>query len=133
MKNIRLLIISLLSTVATATFDPTHYETSYLGGTQTRQPTWEDWEYLRDYWSTRIDGSTCPDAGSKDLKTHWDYNYQDFINAGMTEAEALNQDCELFHRERNPRSMGSRLVRHVFHDAAGGFDGFVNVSKGLRR
>ena len=134
MKNTRLIIISVLATVASANFDPTHYETSYLASSngQQRKPTWEDWEYLRDYWSARIDDSTCPDAGSDDLKTHWDYNYQDFIDAGMSEEDALDQDCELFHRERNPRSMGSRLVRHVFHDAAGGFDGFVNVSKWIR-
>ena len=119
-------IISLVA-VASATFDATHYETSYLNGGQLREPTWDDWEYLRDYWSQRIDDSTCPDKLSDDLKTHWDYNYDDFIAAGMSETDALSQDCELFHRERNPRSMGSRLVRHIFHDAAGGFDGFVNV------
>ena len=49
------------------------------------------------------------------------------------ETLALSQDCELFHRERNPRSMGSRLVRHIFHDAAGGFDGFVNVGRPTAR
>ena len=125
----RLLTISLLGTLVSATFDQSHYETSYLNGGQLRTPTWDDWEFLRDYWSERINNSTCPDIGSEDLKTHWDYNYADYINAGMSETDALSQDCELFHREPNPRSMGSRLVRHVFHDAAGGFDGFVNVSE----
>ena len=122
-KTMRLLTMSLLVAVCSA-----NYETSYLRNGQIRKPTWEDWEYLRDYWSQRIDDSTCPDEEDNKLKTHWDYNYDDFIAAGMNETEALSQDCELFHRERNPRSMGSRLVRHIFHDAAGGFDGFVNVS-----
>lgn len=124
--TIRFLALSLLTTVVSA-----NYESQYNGvgiANLPRLPTWEDWEYLRDYWSDRIDDSTCPDAGSEELKTHWDYNYDDHIAAGMTESEALQQDCELYHRERNPRSMGSRLVRHAFHDAAGGFDGFVNVS-----
>lgn len=103
------------------------YETSYLSGSQTREPTWDDWLFIKSYWFDRIDDSTCPPEGSADLKTHWDYNYQDFINAGMSEQEALSQDCTLFARERNPRQMGSSLVRNAFHDSVGGMDGFVNV------
>ena len=125
--SIRLLSLSLLAVATSATFNSSNYETAYLNGKQLRTPTWEDWEFLLSYWGGRINDSTCPDKLSEDLKTHWDYNYQDYIDAGMSETDALSQDCELFHRERNPRSMGSRLVRHVFHDAAGGFDGFVNV------
>ena len=101
------------------------YEESYIE--QARTPEWSDWLFLRDYWFARIEESTCPEIGSEALKTHWDYDYDQFIADGMTEEQALSQDCNLFQRERNPRSMGPRLVRHMFHDAAGGFDGFVNV------
>lgn len=127
-----------------ASFNSENYEKSYLMGatsmtknansnlrsrrTSIRHPTWEDWEFIKFHWFERINESTCPDEGDEALKTHWDYNYDNFIAAGMNETEALQQDCELFHRFRNPRQMGSRLVRHVFHDSTGGFDGFVNVS-----
>jgi hypothetical protein len=121
----RIVIFSLL---ATAKLAHGAYEETYLEGSQApRSPDWNDWAYLKDYWFDRINKSTCPEEGDEDLTTHWDYNYQDFIASGMNMTEALNQDCTLFLRERNPRALGSRLVRHVFHDSTGGFDGFVNV------
>ena len=104
------------------------YELDYLNGVQEREPTWEDWEYLSAFWADRIRKSTCPEEGSEELKTHWDYNYIDFLNdPNIAEEDVLKQDCTLFTRDRNPMALGSRLVRHLFHDCSGGFDGFLNV------
>ena len=72
----------------------------------------------RYYWATK-------DLTDSDLE----YKVSESSRTTLETMEhTLQQDCELYHRERNPRSMGSRLVRHAFHDAAGGFDGVVNVS-----
>jgi hypothetical protein len=122
----RIVLFSLLGTAMLAHGDGA-YKKTYREGSQTRPPAWNDWEYLKDYWFDRIHQSTCPEKGDEALQTHWDYNYNDFITSDMNETEALNQDCTLFLREGNPpQALGSRLVRHVFHDSIGGLDDFVN-------
>ena len=112
-----LAVAAIISTSATAS-----------NVSQRTVPIWEDWIEVKEHFFNRILNSKCPDVGSEELKTHWDYDYERYINEdGMSELEALSQDCTLFHRFRNPNQLGSRLIRHVFHDAAGGFNGFVNV------
>ena len=61
-----------------------------------------------------IDDSTCPGRNDLDAPNHWDWDGDD--------------DCVYFPRIRNPRPLGSRLIRHAFHDAAGLNDGHVNLA-----
>ena len=86
-----------------------------------REPTWGDWIRVHDAIIHWIDMTSCPANGDPAFLTHWD-NPDDHKALGSP----MSDDCQLFLRERNPDQFGSRLVRHAFHDAVGGFDGWVN-------
>jgi hypothetical protein len=61
-----------------------------------------------------IEDSTCPSTTDELREDHWDYRID-------------QEDCAWFPRERNPKPLGSRLLRHAFHDAAGIMDGHVDL------
>lgn len=86
-----------------------------------RDPTWGDWIKVHDAIIHWIDMTSCPANGDPAFLAHWD-NPDDHKLLGSP----MSDDCQLFLRERNPDQFGSRLVRHAFHDAVGGFDGWVN-------
>jgi len=85
-----------------------------------RLPVSEDWWNVYFLIEKEINDSTC----RKEVG-HWDYP--------PTYGEELNShgkdDCEWFPEERNPRPLGSRLIRMAFHDAMGWSDGFVDLSQ----
>ena len=73
-----------------------------------RDPTYQDYLDVEALVWQEIEDSTCS-RGS------WDW------------VDSLN-DCRLFPLIRNPKPLGSRLLRLAFHDAAGFMDGFVDMS-----
>ena len=85
------------------------------------EPTWGDWIKVHDAVIHWIDMTSCPATDDPAFLTHWD-NPDDHKLLGSP----MSDDCQIFLRERNPDQFGSRLVRHAFHDAVGGFDGWVN-------
>lgn len=119
-------------------------------------PQFSDWIQVNLMVARKIDESSCPDMGTLELATHLDYGLCPLYANGTNTAEELGvlmgcgsagggcanvegcqvrdggglpeADCDRFKRERNPHQMGSRLVRHAFHDAVGGFDGFIDIT-----
>ena len=83
-----------------------------------RDPVEADWFHVRFLIDQEIHRSTCV----KEIG-HWDYP-PTYGNALNTRGE---DDCEYFPTPRNPKPLGSRLVRMAFHDAMGRSDGFVDI------
>lgn len=74
-----------------------------------RLPTYDDFEDVKAIVIDYIHKSDCRDENS----TFWN---------------ATISDCDYMPMERNPSGLGSRLVRHAFHDATGFSDGFVDLN-----
>ena len=76
---------------------------------QTRTPTVDDWNFVLDLIEAEIHQSTCV----KD-ESHWDYDPE-------------IDDCKKFPIIRNPKPLGSRLIRLAFHDAMGQSDAYLEL------
>lgn len=94
------------------------YETDFYDGkTGDELPTWSDWIWVKAQVESWIDND-CPSTNAELINSnYWDYN-------NLTGGDA---DCVRFEQARNPFPIGSRLIRHAFHESAGGFDGFLDV------
>ena len=73
-----------------------------------RDPTYQDYKDVEKLVWQEIEDSTCQ-PGS------WDWRDED-------------KDCKWFPKIRNPKPLGSRLLRLAFHDAAGFMDAHVDMS-----
>jgi hypothetical protein len=72
-----------------------------------------DYDELEEIVSTWAELTTCPTTNDP-LNPHWDW-------------DDATGDCTLWPRDRSPRPLLTRLVRHAFHDSVGEMDGHLNL------
>ena len=85
-----------------------------------RDPTYSDWLEVEVLIQQAINASTCDEDHPA-----WDPNLKKEHNNQLCECTPTGTS---FPTKRNPKPLGSRLLRLAFHDAAGRMDAYVNMS-----